>query len=85
MRSCGPEYVLSGVDEYKRLAAMTGGQFIEIDKFDVDEVVGMLEEGVQESEVRTDGETQIKKKNERWRERDFSLRDQATILSLASC
>ncbi|XP_071539179.1 uncharacterized protein [Panulirus ornatus] len=50
-RSCGPEYVLSGVDEYKRLATITGGQFIEIDKFDVDEIVGILEEGVQESEV----------------------------------
>ncbi|XP_066942227.1 LOW QUALITY PROTEIN: uncharacterized protein [Macrobrachium rosenbergii] len=45
------KYILSGVDEYKRLAAETGGLFIEIDKFDIDEIIGILEDVVEESTV----------------------------------
>ncbi|KAK7079818.1 hypothetical protein SK128_002467, partial [Halocaridina rubra] len=45
------EYFLTGVNEYKRLAAETGGLFIEIDKFDIDDITGILEDGVEESEV----------------------------------
>lgn len=44
-------YETSGVDEYKQLAILTGGSFVEIDKFDVDEVLGIMDEGVQENEV----------------------------------
>ncbi|XP_068223894.1 LOW QUALITY PROTEIN: uncharacterized protein [Palaemon carinicauda] len=45
------KYILSGVEEYKRLAAETGGIFIEIDKFDIDEIIGILEDVVEESTV----------------------------------
>lgn len=45
-------YETSGVEEYKQLAILTGGTFVEIDKFDVDEVLGIMDEGVQENEVK---------------------------------
>ncbi|XP_063870578.1 uncharacterized protein LOC135105872 [Scylla paramamosain] len=44
-------YEVSGVEEYKQLAILTGGTFVEIDKFDVDDVLGIMNEGVQENEV----------------------------------
>ncbi|XP_071539177.1 uncharacterized protein [Panulirus ornatus] len=49
-RAC-PGYTVSGTDELKKLAAISGGQFIEIDKFDIDDIVGILETGVEESKV----------------------------------
>ena len=45
-------YQVSGVEEYKQLAILTGGTFVEINKFDVDDVLGIMNEGVQENEVR---------------------------------
>lgn len=44
-------YQTSGVEEYKQLAILTGGTFVEIDKFDVDEVLGIMD-GVQQNEVK---------------------------------
>lgn len=44
-------YETSGVEEYKQLAILTGGTFVEIDKFDVDDVLGIMDEGVQQNEV----------------------------------
>lgn len=45
-------YEVSGEEEYKQLAILTGGTFVKIDKFDVDDVLGIMNEGVQENEVR---------------------------------
>lgn len=46
-----PGYVVSGTDEYKQLASLTGGIFVEIDKFDIDEVLGIMEDAVEQSKV----------------------------------
>lgn len=46
-----PDMVTSGTDELKRLATVTGGDFIEIDKFDVDDIVDILGESVKEVKV----------------------------------
>ncbi|XP_076041572.1 uncharacterized protein LOC143025573 [Oratosquilla oratoria] len=44
-------YEVTGVDEYQKLATLTGGQFIEIDKFSVDDIVAILGGSVEESKV----------------------------------
>lgn len=52
-------YQTSGVEEYKQLAILTGGTFVEIDKFDVDEVLGIMDEGLQQNEVKRRGKIDI--------------------------
>lgn len=47
-----PGYTTSGTDELKRLAAITGGDFVEIDKFDIDDILGIMEQGAEEVKVR---------------------------------
>ncbi|XP_069161847.1 uncharacterized protein [Procambarus clarkii] len=49
--SCNGDYVFSEVAEYEYLAAITGGAFIEINKFDVDEILGIMQDGVEESQA----------------------------------
>lgn len=44
-------YEVSGVNEFKHLAAVSGGLFMEINSFDINEINGIMEEAVGESKV----------------------------------
>nr|XP_045609987.1 von Willebrand factor A domain-containing protein 7-like isoform X1 [Procambarus clarkii] len=45
------DYVLTQVEEYRRLADATGGLFIPSDKFSIDTIMPILSEGVESSDV----------------------------------
>lgn len=44
-------YELSGVEELKDLATVSGGLFLELNSFDISDIDGIMEEAVGESKV----------------------------------
>lgn len=50
-RDCSSMYEVSGVPELQYLAAVSGGLFLELNSFDINDIDGIMEEAVGESKV----------------------------------